>query len=257
MAAETNFGVLFHNSPTINPETGRTIKIDGPTYRKLVTKYGAPPSATSIVQLTDVAGSTTTFESSVASLSTNVSSITQVTNPNLRPPHSRSNFLTVDRRIIVGAIPQDPSTLVAYGVTVILNLSGKEYSVDEKIIYLSYPIGSGKAPSIKMANEILARLLDFNSQNHIIYIHCVGGHGRAGTIAALLVGRLYQWDAIDAIQYVEKMRETREDTSRNFIPTPEMPAQVNLVVKLLGNHLGRPIPDRSDKSWMKVRKQNR
>jgi len=35
----------FHANPGINPETGRSIKIDGPTYKKLVRKYGLPPSS--------------------------------------------------------------------------------------------------------------------------------------------------------------------------------------------------------------------
>lgn len=41
----TNFKILqdaFIYQPDINPETGKEIKIGGPTYTKLVTKYGAP-----------------------------------------------------------------------------------------------------------------------------------------------------------------------------------------------------------------------
>ena len=32
----------FYANPSINPETKRKIKINGPTYNKLVTKYGSP-----------------------------------------------------------------------------------------------------------------------------------------------------------------------------------------------------------------------
>lgn len=38
---KTNKGNFFSN-PEINPETKRKIKINGPTYKKLVTKYGFP-----------------------------------------------------------------------------------------------------------------------------------------------------------------------------------------------------------------------
>lgn len=32
----------FYSNPQVNPETNRKIKINGPTYKKLVTKYGPP-----------------------------------------------------------------------------------------------------------------------------------------------------------------------------------------------------------------------
>ena len=35
--------ILFHETPTINPETGRSIQIGKATYNNLVRKYGAPP----------------------------------------------------------------------------------------------------------------------------------------------------------------------------------------------------------------------
>lgn len=32
----------FYTNPSINPETKRKIKINGPTYNKLISKYGYP-----------------------------------------------------------------------------------------------------------------------------------------------------------------------------------------------------------------------
>ena len=34
----------FHQQPTVNPETGKHIKIGGDTYKRLVTVYGPPQS---------------------------------------------------------------------------------------------------------------------------------------------------------------------------------------------------------------------
>ncbi len=191
------------------------------------------------------------------------SSVSIAVNPTSKPPHSRSNFLTEDRRIIIGSFPEykatglTPQLLINYGVTVIVNLSSKEYTVESKklIHYLSYPIRSGRAPSKKMARELIDRLVTYHWEGHIIYIHCIGGHGRAGTIAALLIGTLLNLDGVEAIRWVERARDTREDTSRNFIPTPEMPGQIKFIINWLGNPTGRPIPDRSDKSWMRRRRQ--
>jgi protein-tyrosine phosphatase len=183
-----------------------------------------------------------------------------IINPKIRPPHSRSNFLTEDRRIIIGSFPEHkgtgltPQVLVEYGVTVIVNLAPREYSQSiEGVRYLPYPIASGRAPSKKLATELIDRLISLHIEGHIIYIHCIGGHGRAGTIAALLIGKLKKLDGVDAIRWVERARETREDTSRNFIPTPEMPGQIKFIVNWLGNPQGKSVPDRSDKSWMRRR----
>jgi hypothetical protein len=38
----SNYKKQFHDKPFINPETGRRIVINGPTYKKLVKKYGQP-----------------------------------------------------------------------------------------------------------------------------------------------------------------------------------------------------------------------
>ena len=35
--------ILFHETPTINPETGKSIQIGKATYNRLVQRYGAPP----------------------------------------------------------------------------------------------------------------------------------------------------------------------------------------------------------------------
>ena len=174
-----------------------------------------------------------------------------------RPPHSRANFLTDDGRIIVGAFPLDPNGLLNYGVDVIVNLVNDHYKLNN-VIYLSYPIGQGRAPSIKIANEIVSKIIPFYNQGKVIYIHCSGGHGRAGTIAAMVIGKLLNLDGVDAIKYVELARENREDRSRNFIPTPETQAQVNAIIKFLGNPMNKQIPDRSDKSWIiKVKRERK
>ena len=65
----------------------------------------------------------------------------------------------------------------------------------------------------------------------------------------------YTTQTISDITEVARRRESRIDTSRNFIPTPETNAQVRFVVKQLG---GDVIPSRDDKSWLaKVRSERK
>lgn len=178
---------------------------------------------------------------------------------NMFGPHSRCNYLDENKRIIIGAYPRDEDIpiIIQSGVTVFINLTEQnDYKLDENIIRLHYPIKSGSVPSIKKMNEIYKISIDLLNQNHKIYIHCTGGHGRASVIASVLIGRLNDMDACEAIHYVESCRNEREDKSRNFIPVPETNKQVEFIGKMLG-YEGKTLPDRSDTSWLKRVKKER
>lgn len=271
MSSQSKFAdyqMLFHKDPNVNPETNRSIKIGGPTYIKLFQKYGQPqficqnivtPDIKKAVKIRQKLNKQQSNQTTIGEQSKS-STINVPANLEIKPPHSRANFLTNDNRVIVGAYPLDPQSLVDYGVTVLVNLVSKDYNVEQKdkvIHYLPYPIKSGRAPSMKFARELVNKLIELYKGGNIIYIHCFGGHGRAGTIAALFIGKLLNIDGVDAIRWVERKRETRDDISRNFIPTPETKTQVNLIIKLLGNPENKQLPDRSDKSWLKRVKSER
>ena len=36
-----------------------------------------------------------------------------------------------------------------------------------------------------------------------IYLHCKGGHGRTGTVAALVISRIFKMDAWESLQLVQ------------------------------------------------------
>jgi rhodanese/phosphatase family protein/2-cysteine adaptor domain-containing protein len=232
-----DYSERFHANSHINPVTGRKIKIGGPTWLKLAKMYGHP---------------------------TNCELPIFIVPSRDKPPHSRANFLTEDGRIIIGSYPQHtdsglcPDRLIDYGVTVMVNLTPKQYKLtlshrsDDSPITINFPIGNGKAPSKQATMDLIDRLVELYDIGHIIYIHCMGGHGRAGTIGAILIGTLCELDGVESISIVEACRGMRSDTSRNFIPTPETDQQVRLVLSILGDG-GKTHPDRSDRSWMKYR----
>jgi protein tyrosine phosphatase len=174
------------------------------------------------------------------------------------PPHSRSNFITENGLIIIGAKPE------SFTINDIINVKNLSLIVnlveEEKVSYLSYlpnsielifcPIKSGKAPTKKSANEIFLKIKKAYENGNAVYIHCNGGHGRAGTLGAYVIGKLKNYDAFEAISEIEKWRLTRPDQSRNFIPTPETDTQVAFLVRELGLKKGNTAPDRSDRSWL-------
>lgn len=179
--------------------------------------------------------------------------------------NSRSNYITDDKRIVVGAMPFDDKDLeeITRSANTIINLTAEtpwyKTIVDKiDIRYIHFSIQSGRAPSKKRCTALIDRLLELYNKGETLYIHCNGGHGRAGTIAAILVGKMYNMDASEAISKINECRNTRQDISRNFIPTPETSAQVQLINQILGLKRGNTLPDRSDKSWLfRVRSERR
>lgn len=168
-------------------------------------------------------------------------------------PHSRCNFI-IDNKILIGAIPISSTIndIVNSGVTMIIDVQDKinNYIVPSNIKYFHFPIKPGGCPTKLQIEEIYGLIIN-NYNNEIIYIHCNGGHGRAGMIGAYIMGKMYEWDVFESVSYIEKSRNTRLDTSRNFIPTPETNKQIKFLYDSLGLKEGNIKPDRSDRRWLK------
>lgn len=58
-------------------------------------------------------------------------------------------------------------------------------------------------------NKLLPAAIRAKEDGHAIYIHCWGGHGRTGTIAAILMGILYGLTSEEALEHVEKVHKMR------------------------------------------------
>lgn len=73
--------------------------------------------------------------------------------------------------------------------------------------------------------ETLTRLLD-NLESRIrggesVYLHCWGGRGRAGTVGATLLHRLYGLSADECLERVQRAFDTRKDDVRHSPQTEE------------------------------------
>lgn len=164
-------------------------------------------------------------------------------------PNERCNYIT--KNIILGACPTAITLqqIENFGVDIFIDLREQtNYSTQKKKYH--FPITCGKPPSKHQADAILQIVND--NPDKLFYIHCNGGHGRAGTIGSYLMGKLYELDVTDAVSHIEKCRNTRIDKTRNFIPTPEMPAQIKFLVKELGIKSKHIIPNRADTSWVSL-----
>jgi len=164
-------------------------------------------------------------------------------------PHEKCNYIT--NNIIIGSYPtvKTLKILEDYGVDVFIDLrTATNYETHKEKYH--FPIGIGKPPTKKQAKKIL-QIISQN-ENKLIYIHCKAGHGRAGTIGAYLIGKLYKLDTCEAVAYIEQQRNTRIDKTKNYIPTPETTSQISFLIKEIGLKKNNTIPDRTDKSWLSI-----
>ena len=42
--------------------------------------------------------------------------------------------------------------------------------------------------------ELVIKLEEMLFRGEVVYLHCFGGHGRAGTVAAILLGKIFKLD---------------------------------------------------------------
>ncbi len=64
-----------------------------------------------------------------------------------------------------------------------------------------------------------------------LYLHCWGGRGRAGTVGACLLAKLYGVGAEEALQRIDRAFSTRKDGANR---SPETPEQQQFVREFIG-----------------------
>lgn len=70
-----------------------------------------------------------------------------------------------------------------------------------------------------------------------VYIHCHGGHGRTGTVSAILVGILYGLTGLEALEHVKQVHRMRDKPSKDhqgkIIEAPQTDSQKKQVIRIL------------------------
>ena len=85
-------------------------------------------------------------------------------------------------------------------------------------------------------DEKVKELIDsiISTQSFPIYIHCKRGHGRSGTIAAILYGKMNNKTADESIDYIKKCHEKRTVVSKRIrqLNTPMNDTQKEQIYRL-------------------------
>ena len=67
----------------------------------------------------------------------------------------------------------------------------------------------------------------------LVYMHCLGGKGRAGTIGAIVVGLYFQVSAAEALKYTRSAFALRVDKGKKVKKVPQTNVQIAQVRRLL------------------------
>ncbi|KAL6046962.1 ADP-ribose glycohydrolase ARH3 [Balamuthia mandrillaris] len=174
--------------------------------------------------------------------------------PHLRGPTPRSNWV-IPGRLLAGAYPGDRKepqhtevvhTLVNNaGVQTFVCLqtakelgSFRDYkpiakAANPSVSFLHFPIQDGAVGEDEEVVQLVERLsrLIKEERNVPVYVHCWGGHGRTGTIIALLIANLYQVGSEEALSRTGKYHNSRLITNRSGL-SPQTPVQFEQVRRI-------------------------
>lgn len=100
-----------------------------------------------------------------------------------------------------------------------------------KLDLLHLPIVDGGVTSDRalsnLADDCCQRILN----GERLYIHCWGGHGRTGTLVAVILARLYGLSALEALKYTQALHDTR--ISHQSTASPQTQVQIIQVLRIL------------------------
>lgn len=96
--------------------------------------------------------------------------------------------------------------------------------------FVELPIPDMGVTDDKIISEVADTIADgINNRNKVYYIHCWGGHGRSGTLVALVLNKL-GLPCKEALFCVKQCHQTRE--YNGDIPSPQTSEQLSQVYRL-------------------------
>ena len=144
--------------------------------------------------------------------------------------------------------------LVRAGVTCFVNLVGHgelaqlfDYRADVMKIaqasrqdtltlaFIHHPIPDGGVCKDEELLNVVNKLAHMLKDGHVVFVHCYGGHGRAGVLCAVLLGLAYRLGAEDALARIQAYHNMREDNEARvgLGLSPQTPVQHEQVTRML------------------------
>jgi protein-tyrosine phosphatase len=117
----------------------------------------------------------------------------------------------------------EPGKLVPYDA--ILHEQGD--LMDQAVEYHRYAIDDFGVPSPGQMTAILDAIDAALATGHVVYLHCLGGIGRTGTVVGCYLVR----HGLSGKQALEKIKQLRQDLPDHWMRSPESDAQWRMVLE--------------------------
>lgn len=91
-----------------------------------------------------------------------------------------------------------------------VNYKRRARALREDVSFVEQPITDQEVTADEMVEDLVDQLLRRMAGGEILYVHCRGGHGRTGTICAILLGRLYGLGAPEAMARTQLYHDVRQ-----------------------------------------------
>lgn len=93
----------------------------------------------------------------------------------------------------------------------------------QKIDFLHLPIIDGNVTTDSAMNRLVEDVMERVLRGERLYVHCWGGHGRTGTLIAVMLGRLYGLPYTNALRYTQAFHDSR--VYPQGVRSPQTPVQ--------------------------------
>jgi len=146
------------------------------------------------------------------------------------------SYVKLDNELYYGLHPSivKPDFYVDYYVDLTESTEFPTWVCNGSIV-LNFPIRDRKIPN----SEQLADIIALNNIKHkTFYIFCKGGHGRSGTVAAILYGLKYNMNTNSTLKFILKEWITQRDMNKisdklKKIGSPQTNKQKQLIKTIL------------------------
>eukprot|EP00929_Paragymnodinium_shiwhaense_P009127 TRINITY_DN113177_c0_g1_i1.p1 TRINITY_DN113177_c0_g1~~TRINITY_DN113177_c0_g1_i1.p1 ORF type:complete len:324 (-),score=48.74 TRINITY_DN113177_c0_g1_i1:250-1221(-) len=81
----------------------------------------------------------------------------------------------------------------------------------KELKWVQLPIEDGEVAPDDVTAELVVLLENNMKEGRVIYLHCWGGHGRAGVVSCLLMSYLYRLSATDSMKRIQAYHDCRLD----------------------------------------------
>ena len=165
------------------------------------------------------------------------------------------SYWVVQGRFLAGAYPgaldeekarQKIRALINAGITTFIDLTrpGDIYSPYQtqlreeadkfqiKVEWLNFPIADYEVPSMELMKQILDTVDQRLEDGHRVYVHCVGGIGRTGTVVGCYLAH-HGYSGEEAVVQLEFIRKEAASWSHR---SPESDFQIDFVRKWPADH---------------------